>query len=91
MTQTNENEALGTDEPCIEVTDIHSNSAHVKVSKEPSVTLVWVKGEGAGRICLTYWNGQLKDITVYNGKMSKKTRTDKAGNSHVDLKFRGDF
>tara|TARA_R110001632_G_scaffold40180_1_gene100491 strand:- start:1183 stop:1458 length:276 start_codon:yes stop_codon:yes gene_type:complete len=91
MTQTNENEALGTDEPCIEVRDIERNSAYVKVSKEPSVTLVWVKGVGAGRTLLTYFSGELQDITVYNGKISKKTSVSSAGNSHVKLKFRGEF
>ena len=91
MTNNNENEAIGTNEPCIEVTRCGSISDAITVKGNDAASLVWLKGEGAGKICVVYHNNKLKSITVYNGEVSKKTHTDAAGNNHVELKFRGDF
>ncbi len=91
MTQTNDNEAIRTNEPCIEVTRNGPIGAGITVQGSEPATLVWLEGEGAGKVCVIYHDNKLKSITVYNGKVSKKTRTDSAGNSHVDLNFRGDF
>lgn len=90
MTNNNENEAIGTNEPCVGVTANSKNSVNIEVSDQ-DCTIVWVDGHGAGKVCLVYYAGKLQDVTVYNGKMSKKTMTDKRGNSHVELKFRGDY
>lgn len=89
MTNNNENEAVRTNEPCVGVKANSENSVNIKVD-ERSCTIVWVNGHGAGKVCLVYYAGKLQDITVYNGKMSKKTKTD-SGGSHVKLKFRGDY
>lgn len=92
MTQPNENEALGTNEPCIEVIrNCEDEGCKIRVAPMPT-TIVWVDSAGAGKVALTYHDGLLQEITVFNGKMVKKTHTSRDGeSSHVILNFRGDF
>ena len=90
MTQPNENEAIGTNEPCIEVTELDGNLAIVEVSVDHQVTMVCVKGHGAGNIHIIYHDGKLMHMTIFNGKVTKKTHT-KSHSSHVDLRFEGDY
>jgi hypothetical protein len=91
MTQLNENEAIGTNEPCIEVARNDRLSADITVSGKGPVTLVWVGGEGAGMVCLTYHDNKLVDVVVHNCTVAKRTHKDSAGNHTVVLRVKGDY
>lgn len=91
MTNNNENEAIGMIEPCVEVTRNERLSADVEVNGSGPVALVWVDGKGAGKVCLTYHNNRLVDVTIHNCTVTKKTHKDSAGNHTVIMRVKGDF
>lgn len=89
MTQTDDNEAIRTDEPCIEVTRNEYLSTDISVKGSGPVALVYVAGEGAGNVCLTYHDNKLVSVTIHNCTVKKRTYGSK--NHTVVLKVKGDY